>query len=82
MKKADLIDLMVSKKRSKRVTAEIVDATFEQLSSMLNLDQGLTIEGIGIFDMHDRRGTSKKNHSIFFHPDSEVRREVKKVEDE
>ena len=94
MNKTNLIESLQNENRDEKVCTEIVDATFELLSSMVTLEQSLTIDAIGVFDAHERKGANKelpndkgvlaqKNLSIFFHPSSEIKKEVEAlVEDE
>ena len=90
MKKIDLIKSLQNDDRSEKICAEVVDATFELLSSMVNLEQTLTIDEIGLFDAHYREGANKelpnqygilaqKNLSVYFHPSSQIKKRVNKL---
>lgn len=94
VKKIDLIKSLQNENTSEEICAEVVEATFELLSSMVSLEQSLSIDGIGVLDAHYRKGTNKelpnengvlaqKNLSIFFHPSPQIKQRVKElVEDE
>jgi len=87
MKKADLVELLQNDTRNKEVCTELVDAIFEELASQVNLENSLSIEGIGHLGAHRRRGANKelpneegllsqKNLSIFFHPEHDIKEQV------
>lgn len=94
MNKSTLIESLQSDDRSLEVCTEVVDASLELLSSMVGLDQSLSIDGIGTFGIHERKGANRelanevgvvaqKNLSIFFHPSAEIKEAVKElVEDD
>lgn len=90
MKKRDLIKSLQNDNRSEKICAEAIDATFELLSSLVNLEQTLTIDGIGVFDAHYRQGANRelpneqgvleqKNLSVYFHPSSRIKKRVNKL---
>lgn len=94
MNKIALMASLQSNDTSPALCNEVVDASFELLASMVGVDQSLTIEGIGTFGAHQRKGANKelpndegilaqKNLSIFFHPSSEIKASVEMlVEDD
>jgi nucleoid DNA-binding protein len=90
MNKKDLVSSLQNEQRSQELCEEVVNATFKLLSQMVNLDQGLDIEGIGILGAHERQGANRElpnkegvlacnNLSIFFHPSFEVKEQVSKL---
>jgi nucleoid DNA-binding protein len=94
MNRKVLIDSLQNEERSRPECEKVVDATFKLLTEMVSLEQGLTIDGVGMMGAHYRRGANKelaneqgiiaqKNLSIFFHPSSEIKARVNDlVEDE
>ena len=94
MNKNVLIESLQNDDRSLEICSEVVDASFELLASMVSVDQSLSIDGIGTFGAHYRKGKNielpnkegllaQKNLSIFFHPSAEIKASVKElVEDD
>ncbi len=93
MNKTVLKKSLENAERDSKLCSKVVDATFELLSEMVAVDQGLTIEGIGSLGAHRRKGANKElpnekgelacnNLSIFFHPTSRVKEEANKWVDD
>ena len=94
MNKNVLIESLQNDDRSSEICSEVVDASFELLASMVSVDQSLSIDEIGTFGAHYRKGKNielpndegrlaQKNLSIFFHPSAKIKASVQElVEDD
>ncbi len=87
MKTTGLVASLQNEERDEKLCKDVVDATFELLATMVTLEKSLSIDGIGTFGAHERKGLKKelpnaegtfsqKNLSIFFHPSLRIKEDV------
>ena len=88
MNREALVKSLATEDRSEDLCKEVVDATFEYLSSILSVEQGVTIEGLGVLNAHYKRKSvlskqtkvlMEENLSIYYHPSREIKKRVKKM---
>ena len=90
MNRDALVKSLATEDRSEVVCKEVIEATFEYLSSILSVEQGVTIDGLGVLNAHYKRKAvlskqtkrlMEENLSIYYHPSREIKKRVKKMLD-
>ena len=91
MTRDELVRSLVTDTRNLEVCKRVVDESFEHLSTLLSVEQGVIIEGLGIFNAHYKRKAvlskqtkvlMEENLSIYFHPGPQIKKRVKKMLDD